>query len=74
MSMWINIGKQAINLDQVARIEVAKSYVYLYAKDPGAARSAVETAPILASIRCNSEAEAQERFDRVVKLIGAVEA
>ena len=31
--MWINVGKQLINLDQVSRVEVAKSYLYLYGKD-----------------------------------------
>jgi hypothetical protein len=72
--MWINVGKQVINLDQVARIELAKSYLYLYGKDPGGPRSGAENGAMLASIRCNSESEAQERYDALVKLIGAIDA
>jgi len=71
--MWINVGKQLINLDQVSRIEVAKSYLYLYGKDTTSTRPGTESATMLASLRCNSEAEAQERYERLVKLIQAIE-
>lgn len=71
--MWINVGKQLINLDQVSRVEIAKSYLYLYGKDTAAQRSGAENGTMLASLRCGSEAEAQERYDRLVKLIQAVE-
>jgi len=71
--MWINVGKQLINLDQVSRVEVAKSYLYLYGKDPAVPRPGGENGAMLASLRCNSEAEAQQRFERLTKLIQAIE-
>jgi hypothetical protein len=71
--MWINVGKQVINLDQVARIEVAKNYLYLYGRDQAGTRAGAENAVMVASLRCESEADAMVRYDKLVKLIAAIE-
>lgn len=71
--MWINVGKQLINLDQVSRVELAKSYLYLYGRDQSGNRPVGENGTMLASLRCDGEPQAQERYDKLVKLIQAIE-
>jgi hypothetical protein len=72
--VWMNIGKQLINLDKVASIEVAKNYVYLYGNDgPSGSKSTADGASNLPiSVRCNTDMEAQERYEKMRGPLGAI--